>query len=976
MTDEILPSIERLRPAVRCNPDCIPAELKEWPQFVLWKLEPNPKGGKPRKILISPRGLVNARTHDEPGTEYDRPASSTWSDFETARDALTRNPHYAGLGFVFTSEDPFIGGDIDGCRDPETGELTEQARAFVTMVDTYTEVSQSGTGIHFIGRGKKIGSRCKDAAKGFELYDTARYFVLTGHRLDGTPPTINDRAEQFVGLEKTWFPDRKTTAARPQRPAAEPTSGALSDTDLLAIAFRASNGDKVRTLYGGDLCGYGSESEARFALLAFLAFYTQGEGGGGTPQLERLVRASGRDPEKFDRLLPEECRKIAEEQTTTYQPQRVIIPRGLASLRSTSLSATRGPETPLSSEEQQEDPQTEYLRQRLLDKELCEFPQNDVGNAQRLVARHGEDIRYDFDGAEWLIWDGKRFRPDKTGEITRRAMDTAAAIYHEAGEVKGGPPGQETQGQKILGAFARKTQSERGLANMEKLARVLPGIAVCSEQMDADPMTLPVANGLLDLRTGTLRPHERQALNTKLVDIVYDQNALCPTWEWFLDWAMFGDQSMISFLQQAVGYSLTGDVREQCLFFLYGIGRNGKTTFVEVVESLLGEYGDNVKAEAFLKDMNTGERASPSIAKLKGRRVVTVSEMEDNRRLDEALIKGLTGGDTITARFLHKNEISFKPTFKIFWFGNHLPNIRGIDDGIWRRQRLIPFLNQIPEDEKDPTLKGRLAAELPGILAWAVRGCLEWLAAGKLATPSQVKEATDNLRTMSDPVGMFISDLCDVSPDLEDTMANLHGAYMAWYQSASQPELKVTMFAKILESKGFTLHKTRNARMRKGLRLRADDNSVTRFESVTGCDAQTGYFDSEIPHVNQIAGKRVTTRHGGINPSQMPSKGEYTQTEDTCSEGNVQKRSSNGPQILSILDALEPFGQMIADAEQNAIPPQRVKLADGCDVQNLNAWVKKQARAFRVAMENEDEEAQQDALSELQNCFPAWRAIQ
>ena len=293
-----------LTPRISCKPDGIPAELRAWPQWVVWRLDPPRKeGSKPVKLLCNPKTGKPARTRNDPTKSYPDTAPDTWGTYEEAVRAY-RTGKWAGIGFVFTEGDPFIGGDIDECRNPETGEMDPVAGAYVALAGTYTEISQSGTGVKFIGRAKKIGAECRRG--NFELYDKERYFALTGCLLEGAPATIEDRQAEFAGIYRAWFPEKakeaiRATSGYPQGAAASggrPASPvSLADAELLERAGKAANGAAFEALWRGDTSRHGGNaSSADLALCSNLAFWTNGD----PARIDALFRQSGLYRDKWD----------------------------------------------------------------------------------------------------------------------------------------------------------------------------------------------------------------------------------------------------------------------------------------------------------------------------------------------------------------------------------------------------------------------------------------------------------------------------------------------------------------------------------------------------------------------------------------------------------------------------------------------------------------------------------------------------
>lgn len=398
-------------------------------------------------------------------------------------------------------------------------------------------------------------------------------------------------------------------------------------------------------------------------------------------------------------------------------------------------------------------------------------PYTDLGNTRRLVADHGHDLRYAPQWGTWLVWEGMRWREDITGEAHRRAKAVVDGMLTQMATLVG------DDARKQLYKWWQRSQAAARIDAMVHLARTEPEIPVRVDQMDADPWALNTSSGTVDLRTGAITGADRRAMVTKLAPVHVEPASACPTWEWFIDWAMQGDAELVAFLRRAVGYSLTGTVGEQCLFFLHGGGANGKSTFLTVLQHMLGDYAASAEPDLLLATQN--ERHPAGIADLLGRRLVVVQETDEGRRLAEATVKVLTGGDTIKARRMRENFFEFRPTHKLWMAANHRPSVRGTDHAIWRRIRMIPFLASVAPDDQDPTLLDRLLAELPGILQWALAGCREWRSEG-LRPPAAVLNATAEYRTEQDHVGRFLEECCTLADGLTITARDLRDAYEKW----------------------------------------------------------------------------------------------------------------------------------------------------------------------------------------------------
>jgi len=422
----------------------------------------------------------------------------------------------------------------------------------------------------------------------------------------------------------------------------------------------------------------------------------------------------------------------------------------------------------------------------------------DLGNAQRLVARHGRDLRYCHAFGKWLVWSGTHWEADATGAVERMAKETVRAVYHEAGDEAG-----ESQ-RKALADHAKRSESVSLLAAMIDLARSEPGIPVTPGELDRGPWLLNVANGTIDLKTGELHPHRREDLITKLAPVEFDSQAACPTWDTFLERIFSGKRSLIEFVRRAVGCSLAGTVIEHVLLIACGGGANGKGTFAEALRGAQGDYAQTMPAESLLAKR---EGSIPNdLARLKGARFVVASETGEGRRLDEAKVKALTGGDNIVARFLHGEFFEFPPSHTLWLTTNHRPTIKGTDYGIWRRIRLIPFTVTIPESEQDKTLGEKLRAERPGILRWAVEGCLAWQREG-LGMPDEVRRATEGYQADMDLLGQFIAECCVLAPGTRAPAKELYRAYVQWAEGAGEKPLKQNVFGVSLAERGLEAKK-------------------------------------------------------------------------------------------------------------------------------------------------------------------------
>ena len=455
----------------------------------------------------------------------------------------------------------------------------------------------------------------------------------------------------------------------------------------------------------------------------------------------------------------------------------------------------------------------------------------DVCNAERLVRYFGDRLRYCYERKRWLIWTGKVWEWDTGAKIAAVAKQTVRNIYHEAGNEP------DAKARKQLADHAKRSESDHRINAMVALAQSEPGIPIKVGDLDADAWLFNCQNGTIDLRAGELLPHSKADFITILVPVEYHTDAQCPRWLGFLSRVTGEDDGLMAYLQRAVGYSLTGDTKSQVIFLLYGLGNNGKSTFTMTIRRLMAAYAERLDAEdLMLKDRKLGSGPKEGIANLRNKRYVVGSELQDGKRLDVSLVKDMTGGESIKGRRLYEHEIEFMPTFKLWLYGNHKPVIADSTLSIWRRVKQIPFDVTIPNTEVDPDLPAKLEAELPGILAWAVKGCQDWQQYG-LNEPEAVTTATARYRHEQDILGDFIEDCCILEPLATISKAELKEEYQRWCQDNSVDAVTQKTFKKRLEEKGIADSKSGSIRYWKGITLQSlvpGDNKMSQNQTRMG----------------------------------------------------------------------------------------------------------------------------------------------
>ncbi len=405
-------------------------------------------------------------------------------------------------------------------------------------------------------------------------------------------------------------------------------------------------------------------------------------------------------------------------------------------------------------------------------KKTCETSPNltDMGNAQRVATLFGNLIRH-CKHLGWLVYDGKRWVADDESRIQSFAKDTIRQMYLQAAQ----NPDEDRR--KALAAYAWKCESSSKIAAMIQLLPSEPGISVAHELFDRDKMLLNTANGTIDLSSGHIRPHSPDDLITKLAPIEYDPDAKCERWEQFILEIMNGDAELGSFLQRLLGYSLTGETREQVWSFLWGKGDNGKGVLLATLAHVLGDYARTTPPETFMEV--TDKERLHELARLKGARLVSASELPFNKKFNPRILKAFTGEDIVPARAMYKDGFEYLPEAKLFFSANHRPEVRDTSHGFWRRPLLIPFTRVFGPDEKDDTLRERFQVEAPGILNWLIQGCLDWQDIG-LNTPQTVLSAVDEYRSETDVLADFLESCCEIGPGQTVTVKELYESYQAY----------------------------------------------------------------------------------------------------------------------------------------------------------------------------------------------------
>lgn len=690
---------------------------------------------------------------------------TTWCDFDTACRGKERFG-LDGIGFMF-SGDGIFGIDIDHCYDPETQELDPAAAEIIETVQSYTELSPSGTGIHILCKGALPEGRKRRGA--VEMYSTLRYFTVTGNQF-GLEYPFSDCTERVAVMHRKYLGEEENAAGAQKAalpmPTGRGTNADMSVDAILRRMFDSKHGQKLQDLYNGSWerygIGDGSQSSADQAFCNTLAFWCRCD----AALMDAIFRRSGLYRQKWDKRRGaktygqitidraiKDCRDIWEPQERVQHPVPAVPPPPQNTSNDVPAieNATVG-----------ETGQRRY------------YTYDDTGNALRFRDANAGLIHYNHVDGCWIYWDGVRWASDENGEIKRRADKMLADMAKDLKEM------QDDPAYNAYKKHLSRSRSHRGKEGFIAEARHLEGVPVLPSEMDRAGNAFNVRNCLISLKTGKTAEHDKKYMISKLAPVTYDENAKCPRWDRFIEEITCGDKSLQLYLQRMIGYCMTAYTKEQCMFFLYGNGSNGKSVFVDTIAYMLGEYAASCQPETvMMRDRNNTARGD--LARLKGARMVVTSEPNDGCRLDEGIVKQMTGGteNKLTARFLYGREFEFSPEFKIVMSTNYKPVIKGTDNGIWRRVRLIPFTAEFTKENRDPQLTEKLRRELPGILNWAIAGAVGWCKEG-LPPCAIIDEAGQEYRSEMDRVQQFLDDCTTRSESSSTQASTLYKCYKAW----------------------------------------------------------------------------------------------------------------------------------------------------------------------------------------------------
>lgn len=760
----------------------IPEELKQLNHWCIYRKVWNEERKKYTKIPINPYTGYKGKSNDE----------STWSDFQTALTALTT---YQGDGLGIYFKPPYVGVDIDNIEgeiaryhqgDIETNIMYE----FVHSLKSYAEYSPSGTGIHIILKGKIPGNRRRKGD--IEMYSNGRFFTVTGNIVNKNYSEIKQPdPTTFELLYKRYIGEDNVVQFKNNEES--PKGIDLSEEEIIQKALESRQGKKFEVfLKGGWEAFYDSQSEADIAFANMLAFWT----GRDFEKMDSIFRSSNLMREKYDQRRPPD---------STYGNN--LLNKAIQECKKTySLNPANGFHI--------------YIKDMKEEKETKKnYSYDDTGNADRFVDIFGTMVRYSYINKEFFYYDGKVWQPDNTGEVFKMIDQSIEIMKKEPIQYPEGTTDDEKE--ELIKAKNKHIKKSRGNAAKKALKeQLMHRLSILPEEFDQSITSFNTQNGYLDLITGQLYEHDVNKFFSRISNVEFTDTIDAPMWEKFLNQTFGGNKDLIRYVQKAIGYSMSGSTKEQSMFVLFGAGSNGKTVLLDTIIYILGNYATNMQAETIMIKQSSSS-ANTDIARLKGARFVTSSEPNEGVRLDEGLVKQLTGGDKVTARFLYGKEFEFEPEFKLWLATNHKPIIRGTDDGIWRRINLIPFTEQVAEKDKDKDLKNKLKSEAVGILNWMVEGWLMYQKEG-LKRPQVVEDASREYREEMDVTSAFVNECCEVQIGQKVKAKDLYQVYREWAGENGQFQMNSTRFGKEMGNK-FNKRKSDGVIVYEGIRLNEEN---------------------------------------------------------------------------------------------------------------------------------------------------------
>ena len=818
----------------------IPQELKDMKRWVCYSLVTKDTG-EVTKVPINAITGKNAKSDD----------NLTWTYFNVAISGCAKY-NCAGLGFMLG--DGIFGIDLDNHPDKNGVVMSQEefdklANEFIYSLNSYSELSQSGLGVHILCKGKLPLGRRRNG--NVETYDSGRFFAMTGNTILNLP--INDREKEIIPLWEKYVnvENKKEIYSFSEyipNNCEDRIALDLNDREVLDKAYESKNASAFISLMKGDTSAYNDDhSAADMALCTMLAFWTNKN----FRQIDRIFRGSGLMRDKWDQMRGSDTYGNITIQKAinnvgqgyiAYEKIEPIIYENDSSSKEENVNIIENATPSVMNIDEKGMP---IFRIKTI---YNKYPYTDTGNAERFYDYFGELFKYNLTDKCFLFWTGKCWTKDIGETIIRKYANKFIEVLkiekkqleQELNDAKANADEEEElRLKKIIDAADKnigRVSNSSGKDAMIKEFKALNDIPVESEEFNRDKYLLNTDSGIIDLKTGDVKPFDPSYMQSKSTNIKvsYDEPKL---WLKFLNDIFYRGEDkkndtkeIVDCIQLCLGYSLCGSTREQIMFLLYGGGSNGKSTFTDVVGKMMGDYGDSIASENLMQQRTSNNSAIYSIAKLQGCRFLETGETEEGGRFAEAMIKRITGGDQISAQFKFGNEFSFRPQFKLWMSTNNRPIIRGTDYGIWRRIFPFPFIRSFTEEEKDKDLPEKLEKELPMILGWAIQGFQKYQKLGGIKMPECLKPEYKDYKVKMDVITQFIEKNCTLIKGYNTKVSTLFKNYKEWAKDECEYIMKSSKVEEEMKKKGFEIFTIQEEKYYRGIKLKIDKTTAYVFE--------------------------------------------------------------------------------------------------------------------------------------------------
>lgn len=806
----------------------IPLEIKKTRRWVGYKIEE--RDGKQTKVPYNAILGTYAKSNDP----------RTWTTFGVAVSGCVKY-HFAGIGFMLgkdaETDTHYLGIDLDNHDEPDFQEI---ANDFIETLNSYTEYSHSGKGIHIICKGTKPVGRCRKS--NIEMYDNGRFFTMSGNTIKNLP--IAERSGEIEDLWERYLKDDESVmvqynqansneivfGSNVRATTIEITPTNISDYELIDKIRSSRYGTEFNDLYNGNKSAYDNDwSKADLALCKILAFWT----GCDMVQMDRIFRMSGLMRDKWDQKRNATTRYGVNLSAGTYGSQAIELAiagqhdaykpakeKTVVTVQKETKPVEMEPTTELVEFDEKMDP---IVNIKSIFKN---YPLNDTGNAERFYDYFGEYFKFNKDNNVFMFWNGKTWTKDIKGFIRKYANKLIDVlkneIYNTGKKIeeakKKGEDGLEELKEletikKAQVDNCKRVSNKAGKDAMLSELHELHDFPVINSEFDTQDYLLNTDSGVVNLHTGDIMPFDRKYMLSKNTNckVSFD---LPKVWIKFLH-DIFKrpnaeeTEELIATIQMALGEALTGRTNKEHLYILYGNGSNGKSTFMKVVNDIFGDYGTSINSDMLVQTNSSSQSNEFSLSALLGARMVSTSETAEGKRLDEVIIKKMLGGEAITAQFKYGQPFTFMPSFSPFMSTNNKPIIRATDFGTWRRIFFIPFLNTFTEETKDVEMPKKLAEESAQILGWMIQGAVRLYKEfqDKLPKPKCLEEALSDYKKELDVIIAFLNDRCIPISNEQVDASVLYQEYKDWAKNNSEYLFSESRFKIEMPKKGYKLVK-------------------------------------------------------------------------------------------------------------------------------------------------------------------------